>query len=148
MGYTSSDFPYTRKLSVHPHSRGVYFPLGLEVGLPGGSSPLAWGIHKQRCLANLPVTVHPHSRGVYLQIIYAPSRRSGSSPLAWGILYLWLLTTVDDSVHPHSRGVYFINSHNNFTSQTVHPHSRGVYREFGKFFAFKAGSSPLAWGIH
>ena len=74
------------KITVHPHSRGVYSSRGLagadttrfiptrvgytimednEQSLFAGSSPLAWGIRIKRVKKSRMETVHPHSRGVY-----------------------------------------------------------------------------------
>ena len=85
VGNTQKRPAYLPPMSVHPHMRGEYKPVGMYSAPVDGSSPHAWGIHRgglgglgggrfiPTCVGNtsppramsFATTVHPHMRGEY-----------------------------------------------------------------------------------
>ena len=151
----------------HPRSRGVYGDGGAGGRNPGGSSPLARGLHGRReggeagC-GIIPARAgftrhdrgrcgrgpdHPRSRGVYGAKSGVALEVRGSSPLARGL-----------PGHPHLRrpGTRIIPARAGFTrsqpptwsSTRDHPRSRGVYAPRAALLWRSLGSSPLARGLH
>ena len=89
---------------VHPHMRGEHVNVVLWLKLCLGSSPHAWGTHKDgrriarvhrfipTCVGNTqswplapsPSSVHPHMRGEHPRRRRTSACKTGSSPHAWG----------------------------------------------------------------
>ena len=88
VGYTKTHVIINSPEQVHPHSRGVYETILIDI--------------------DDSETVHPHSRGVYHMGNPEPAVVIGSSPLAWGIRNPDEHCGRISAVHPHSRGVYNI----------------------------------------
>ena len=90
---------------------------------------------------------HPRSRGVYGNEVACMTERGGSSPLARGL-------PGQVGRHRLLRGI--IPARAGFTGpfrwcsgdRRDHPRSRGVYSSQAKADATRAGSSPLARGLH
>ena len=146
--------------------RGEY-----QSGIPralrmAGSSPHAWGIHRdvQRpghmmrfiptCVGNTRSgrhgvpgpSVHPHMRGEYAREGLRLLKLGGSSPHAWGIR--------ERRPSPPQAGRFIPTCVGNTplaASQpsmcSVHPHMRGEYGSRGGGKWRLSGSSPHAWGI-
>ncbi len=134
------------KISVHPHERGEYAPVGPSTSISSGSSPRTWGIHREAGQRALPYRFIPTNVG-----------NTFLSHLMPGIC----------SVHPHERGEYlfpggerprsvrFIPTNvGNTTTRTfsrrcptVHPHERGEYAYETGPKVCRFGSSPRTWGI-
>ena len=131
-----------------------------------GSSPHAWGIHKQgrcrprslrfipTCVGNTtaketrPVlqSVHPHVRGEYARWLSIWSSAAGSSPRAWGILGNVILAVVRHRFIPTCVG-NTVHIRADIYRDAVHPHVRGEYAPFRRPWGTFCGSSPRAWGI-
>ena len=151
----------------HPRSRGVYSAVASRYQVSGGSSPLARGLrpHRRRpaprrgiiparagftgcpCWPAWTRTDHPRSRGVYDVTVWGDDAERGSSPLARGLL----------GAERFDRGLHgIIPARAGFTRQQVgsrpppadHPRSRGVYHPNDSVPDSRAGSSPLARGLH
>src|SRR6056297_3590284 len=100
----------TKRLSVHPHTRGEHEEIRSDRQISDGSSPHPWGtsaglgylIDRQRFIPT-PVgnifisgtlkeqeSVHPHTRGEHLFFFLRRWPVSGSSPHPWGT-FPWLI---------------------------------------------------------
>ena len=90
---------------------------------------------------------HPRSCGVYAAVLRALSWAVGSSPLARGLPAARLNTTIATRIIP-ARAGFTSGSESCSWRPPDHPRSRGVYREAEERMARKAGSSPLARGLH
>ena len=151
----------------HPRSRGVYDVTVWGDDAERGSSPLARGLPpaEEDCgrahgiiparagfTSGPPIRAsrtrdHPRSRGVYAKLFLNSLYGKGSSPLARGLL----------GAERFDRGLHgIIPARAGFTRQQVgsrpppadHPRSRGVYHPNDSVPDSRAGSSPLARGLH
>ena len=165
-GFTGPHRRRRRRRSDHPRSRGVYSILLASIILPGGSSPLARGLH---FLSNnragrgriIPARAgftgclhlwsqadgdHPRSRGVYRRARVDFRAADGSSPLARG-LQTGDVSIIDAvRIIPARAGFTAIAPRNGLIDQD-HPRSRGVYNDFKSKVITAHGSSPLARGL-
>ena len=131
---------------VHPHARGVYFPINRLCARARGPSPRTWGLlsglRAARLLGrSIPThvgftmdeikteindAVHPHARGVSAGADRSGTKYSGPSPSTWGLRV---------GILPAPRRFRSIPTHVGFTAScrsaryafSVHPHARGVY---------------------
>ena len=151
----------------HPRSRGVY-DLGVGTkGIGSGSSPLARGLLSTHApprpepgiipaRAGFTIQIvsqhgltrdHPRSRGVYQATLRCDVAYGGSSPLARGLRV---------PIHPDRLERRIIPARAGFTAWPAarsctswdHPRSRGVYSSGCLASQRRAGSSPLARGLH
>ena len=90
---------------------------------------------------------HPRSRGVYRPGYLPDPVRRGSSPLARGLRLKSVFGTPRARIIPARAG---FTHHDYSVSQESadHPRSRGVYRAMSSRMTSRAGSSPLARGLH
>ena len=151
---------------VHPHVRGEYNLLSLNVSASGGPSPRAWGIRMilprtrppprsiPTCVGNtrtmldklIEEAVHPHVRGEYSVATFAIPSLNGPSPRAWGILASNQVLLIRLRSIPTCVG----NTRRNSTpppTPPVHPHVRGEYFVRLPIHRTALGPSPRAWGI-
>ena len=153
------------RLPVHPHVHGER-----SAGCPlrtghNGSSPRAWGTHKERveegvdnrfiptCMGNagslrhLPSTaaVHPHVHGERWAVMAYWTVSTGSSPRAWGTLTDLPVPNLLPRFIPTCMGNASAERRG-FLPVSVHPHVHG--ERFGGFVPLSTvdGSSPRAWG--
>ena len=104
-GFTTSNLKETQNTEDHPRSRGVYLAANPYSAAPGGSSPLARGLHREGLTrlfrgGIIPARAgftpghphddetmpdHPRSRGVYRPTEIEVKYCEGSSPLARGL---------------------------------------------------------------
>ena len=90
---------------------------------------------------------HPRSRGVYTMTKSGSTADMGSSPLARGLPLGYLRQELTGRIIPARAG--FTRSHGPGRGHCRdHPRSRGVYFHSGEVSVFRAGSSPLARGLH
>ena len=165
-GFTRGRAPGPSPRPDHPRSRGVYDTLAASYEETKGSSPLARGL-PGHCLHALPqVRIiparagftdaggngwrgradHPRSRGVYQVIFWSSPPRMGSSPLARGLrVAAWAAAWVAGII-PARAG--FTRGPTGGGLHADHPRSRGVYAPQPPAGAHRAGSSPLARGLH
>ena len=131
----------------HPRSRGVYFADELSVMYDGGIIPARAGFTSGPPIRASRTRDHPRSRGVYAKLFLNSLYGKGSSPLARGLL----------GAERFDRGLHgIIPARAGFTRQQVgsrpppadHPRSRGVYHPNDSVPDSRAGSSPLARGLH
>ena len=153
--------------SVHPHVRGDHEAGVLGSPARAGSSPRAWGPHRERnstaqaarfiptCVGTTTgrwggiglSSVHPHVRGDHPYSTLRSLARPGSSPRAWGPLR---------GLPGSGCGIRFIPTCVGTTRpegqlgrrSAVHPHVRGDHANFPFSEGDKHGSSPRAWGPH
>ena len=166
-GFTRTCTPTCARTRDHPRSRGVYVVQRRGSRRGRGSSPLARGL-PERVRRRLygawiiparagftPTTSwrsgapwdHPRSRGVY-----SPSRRGrsssdGSSPLARGLLVNPSKEEIERRIIP-ARAGFTTSPTCGGRSCGDHPRSRGVYSRSRPSEDGRAGSSPLARGLH
>ena len=153
-------------LRDHPRSRGVYKHVRYCELWPGGSSPLARGLHetddlREREARIIPARAgftrsvpgagraesdHPRSRGVYMSVLWTGARSCGSSPLARGLLSLLSNHLLPLWIIP-ARAGFTLTRPSLRSNRRDHPRSRGVYPEQVLFYSVNAGSSPLARGL-
>ena len=105
-GFTRCGRPPPERRADHPRSRGVYASSRRIVAAPGGSSPLARGLHHMLLPFVRGDLDHPRSRGVYLEEAGLPIAPDGSSPLARGLRTTCSTRSSSSPDHPRSRGVY------------------------------------------
>ena len=165
-GFTSPHPVLPLLRADHPRSRGVYRPSAPLTGSPGGSSPLARGLHglvEGQSLADgiIPARAgftrwtvmpagsrsdHPRSRGVYCTSRSTSTTEPGSSPLARGLPDGSPFGRVVGGIIPARAG---------FTRAALagrdlmwdHPRSRGVHVIVDYYRSQEQGSSPLARGL-
>ena len=165
-GFTTPWPPPTRRRRDHPRSRGVYRVIVFTHSRKFGSSPLARGLRE--AFINLTSWIriiparagftdaggngwrgradHPRSRGVYQVIFWSSPPRMGSSPLARGLrVAAWAAAWVAGII-PARAG--FTRGPTGGGLHADHPRSRGVYAPQPPAGAHRAGSSPLARGLH
>ena len=154
-------------LRDHPRSRGVYTFPSERARLESGSSPLARGLRvdtgrQRRRLRIIParagftaergITIpaledHPRSRGVYERSGVPSRMTAGSSPLARGLLCRLLARARMIRIIP-ARAGFTKSLQGDASSGMDHPRSRGVYSGRRIVGHLRAGSSPLARGLH
>ena len=149
MGNTSVCRASGAKNTVHPHTHGEHLCLQGQGRQKHGSSPHAWGTHRDavdsaiasrfiptrmgntsdRWTMRAARAVHPHTHGEHV-IFHRPNCvRNGSSPHAWGTLCpgIWILPVIR-----------FIPTRMGNTCQRVpefpeipvHPHTHGEHGTF------------------
>ena len=144
------------------------FTLGVAVPLlsPGGSSPLARGLHGENALIINPGRIiparagftdnfgkplsidkdHPRSRGVYGHHAVSRAYAGGSSPLARGLPALGAPAVPRARIIPARAG--FTSAFDPVDNPGEdHPRSRGVYAAQSRGPDHELGSSPLARGL-
>ena len=146
-GFTARPHGPGRRGSDHPRSRGVYWRRSGAWLSPPGSSPLARGLRDHGLHGQLDSVDHPRSRGVYAEELRARAGAGGSSPLARGLRIQERHILNAPGIIPARAG--FTPWSAPSPSRTAdHPRSRGVYRASWASRASRAGSSPLARGLH
>ena len=151
----------------HPRSRGVYSLWELDPEYGYGSSPLARGLHGAPCSpvlrdgiiparagftgAGRPRRIgradHPRSRGVYRNSTTRLFRTLGSSPLARGLRLFTKYRADPARIIPARAGFTRLLARPR-RRRGDHPRSRGVYCRGAPTGRARAGSSPLARGLH
>jgi len=139
---------WAKQYTVHPHTRGEFLQITIEVIRHVGSPPHAWGIlpsssknvKSERFTptrvgnsyyltgSDSLFAVHPHTRGEFCAVAIGISNGHGSPPHAWGI---HLKSTYQD-FKPRFTPTRVGNSNTSpviFTDVTVHPHTRGEFYE-------------------
>ena len=164
-GFTSPHPVLPLLRADHPRSRGVYRPSAPLTGSPGGSSPLARGLHglvEGQSLADgiIPARAgftrwtvmpagsrsdHPRSRGVYCTSRSTSTTEPGSSPLARGLPDGSPFGRVVGGIIP-ARAGFTAWSASPWAAPKDHPRSRGVYPRGPGRPGPHVGSSPLARG--
>ena len=166
-GFTPRIAFTVENLKDHPRSRGVYRPPSRMRECSVGSSPLARGLRSwcppgvrlgriiparagftaRSRVRSVTRSDHPRSRGVYSDTSAVVSLEVGSSPLARGLRADGGEELPVGGIIPARAG--FTSTSPLSSGGTVdHPRSRGVYCRSGKWRATRAGSSPLARGLH
>ena len=165
-GFTRRPVAPRSSTSDHPRSRGVYPNPLHEVGLAGGSSPLArglpwltegrdsWtriiparaGFTPTTALTTSANSDHPRSRGVYCSGLSRRAVSRGSSPLARGLHVRTLDGTVITRIIPARAGFTRYRPGERLSCRD-HPRSRGVYVRLRRSGWRVVGSSPLARGL-
>ena len=151
----------------HPRSRGVYVPGHRGDPEKPGSSPLARGLHELRDIARQDIRIiparagftpckpapgrddtdHPRSRGVYDCAWVPVAQCLGSSPLARGLPAAAHMSAFPARIIP-ARAGFTDRRRRGRRRPGDHPRSRGVYDRADEECAARAGSSPLARGLH
>jgi len=167
MGNSGTEDQHTHIRAVHPHVHGELPALGRFLDVDHGSSPRAWGTHRDgdpgrpgrrfipTCMGNSvsdrsrrpAASVHPHVHGELGADDKQVSIRLGSSPRAWG---------TRGRLNIDWEGLRFIptcmgNSSSDgveSTARTVHPHVHGELLDVERITSGQDGSSPRAWGTH
>ena len=146
VGTTSASRRRSRSRPVHPHVRGDYAEVTVEVRVVDGPSPRAWGLRPGRGSRWSPGSVHPHVRGDYglAHIRWTPA--TGPSPRAWGLLRVGGVRLLLGRSIPTCVGT--TGSCGAWPGSTsVHPHVRGDYIEEVAWTEREDGPSPRAWGL-
>ena len=131
----------------HPRSRGVYLTSQEVVGAVGGIIPARAGFTRRIGPSPGRASDHPRSRGVYSGLRSTGPGTGGSSPLARGLrtssralrVRLRIIPARAGFTHPGDSGRL---------GYPDHPRSRGVYPCARAGRRPRAGSSPLARGLH
>ena len=95
----------------------------------------------------MAVPDHPRSRGVYGRRILDTGVPLGSSPLARGLRPFRVSPCSRYGIIPARAGFTDGASHS-AGGAPDHPRSRGVYLDIKRYREARAGSSPLARGLH
>ena len=146
-GFTPEAQKTVMEVPDHPRSRGVYAGLPhAPKGYPG-SSPLARGLRYPRACPCAQSRIIPARAGFTAPRCPGRSLPFGSSPLARGLPLTQKGKVMTTRIIPARAG---------FTSPSFadpgpprdHPRSRGVYGVTARSDQTRAGSSPLARGLH
>ena len=131
----------------HPRSRGVYQARGDAGGLAPGIIPARAGFTGWSGGRSRPPGDHPRSRGVYICLFHWRRMIAGSSPLARGLQGSGAAGPAALRIIPARAGFTGLWS-SSPPSEEDHPRSRGVYARTRSARVRRAGSSPLARGLH
>ena len=115
------------RITVHPHTCGVYSSMLQSRAAFCGPSPRARGLRPAQRWSCHPPSVHPHARRVYDPEWPCRLRQDRSIP-----------TYVGFTIGRRSPG----------GSPSVHPHIRGVYDLPLIYTTREDGPSPHTWGLH
>ena len=153
------------RITVHPHTCGVYSSMLQSRAAFCGPSPRARGLRPAQRWSCHP---HPHARRVYdpewpcrlrqdrsiptcvgFTVVSARTFRSfpGPSPHTWGLRWWWSRPPGHPPVHPHIRGVYDLPRGRGWGGNRSIPTYVGFTIESSELEQGSNGPSPHTWGL-
>ena len=114
------------RITVHPHTCGVYSSMLQSRAAFCGPSPRARGLRPAQRWSCHPPSVHPHARRVYDPEWPCRLRQDRSIPTYVGFTNSAGASCTQGSVHPHIRGVYYGGLDLSTTTDGPSPHTWGL----------------------
>ena len=130
----------------HPHVRGDYSHQRRLAFRRDGPSPRAWGLHREKVLAELRARAIPTCVGTTESLSSSAALRTGPSPRAWGLRRRTPPSGCAGRAIPTCVGTtrYAAGSQGRGAG---HPHVRGDYEPNDVRAVAEHGPSPRAWGL-